>query len=180
MMVTDSSRDDWERRTVRRDATRRTEALQRSDRVRSHTNGLHLLMLSHYQNGKLYFEKRSNQLHFYIFRRKRKWCLNMEKLAFVMWVVAGMLLGSVFVSSEVKWVQGCTIHQSKINIAIWLSVIAKLPRLRIWINKINILWRFANLRPEVTSLGVILDSDVSFNSHISKVTKSSFFHLRNS
>ncbi|XP_030638844.1 uncharacterized protein LOC115819473 [Chanos chanos] len=32
---------------------------------------------------------------------------------------------------------------------------------------------------EVTSLGVILDSDLSFKPHISKVTKAAFFHLRN-
>ena len=35
------------------------------------------------------------------------------------------------------------------------------------------------IKSEVTSLGVILDSDLSFKSHISKVTKTSFFHLRN-
>lgn len=35
------------------------------------------------------------------------------------------------------------------------------------------------IKSEVTSLGVILDSELNFNSHINKVTKTSFFHLRN-
>ena len=35
------------------------------------------------------------------------------------------------------------------------------------------------IKSEVTSLGVILDSDLSFKSHINKVTKTSFFHLKN-
>ena len=35
------------------------------------------------------------------------------------------------------------------------------------------------IKPEVTSLGVVLDSDLNFNSHIKKVTKTAFFHLRN-
>ena len=35
------------------------------------------------------------------------------------------------------------------------------------------------VKPEVTSLGVILDSDLNFKSQINKVTKISFFHLRN-
>uniref|UniRef100_A0A672ZCU3 Reverse transcriptase domain-containing protein n=1 Tax=Sphaeramia orbicularis TaxID=375764 RepID=A0A672ZCU3_9TELE len=35
------------------------------------------------------------------------------------------------------------------------------------------------IKPEVTSLGVIIDSDLNFKSHIKKVTKTSFFHLRN-
>lgn len=36
------------------------------------------------------------------------------------------------------------------------------------------------IKPEVTSLGVIIDSDLNFNSHIRKVTKTSFYHLGNS
>ncbi|XP_049912330.1 uncharacterized protein LOC126397522 [Epinephelus moara] len=35
------------------------------------------------------------------------------------------------------------------------------------------------VKSEVTSLGVILDSDLNFKSHIKKVTKTAFFHLRN-
>ncbi|MCI5160354.1 MAG: hypothetical protein D3906_18395, partial [Candidatus Electrothrix sp. AUS1_2] len=35
------------------------------------------------------------------------------------------------------------------------------------------------IKSKVTSLGVILDSDLSFKSHINKVTKTSFFHLKN-
>ena len=35
------------------------------------------------------------------------------------------------------------------------------------------------IKPEVINLGVILDSDLNFNSHINKVTKTAFFHLRN-
>lgn len=35
------------------------------------------------------------------------------------------------------------------------------------------------IKSEVTSLGVILDSDLNFKSHINKVIKTSFFHLRN-
>ena len=35
------------------------------------------------------------------------------------------------------------------------------------------------IKPEVTSLGVIIDSDLNIKSHINKVTKTSFFHLRN-
>ena len=35
------------------------------------------------------------------------------------------------------------------------------------------------IKSEVTSLGVIIDSDLSFSSHINKVSKTSFFHLRN-
>ena len=34
-------------------------------------------------------------------------------------------------------------------------------------------------KSEVTSLGVVIDSDLNFNSHINKITKTSFFHLRN-
>src|SRR4029434_10733852 len=34
------------------------------------------------------------------------------------------------------------------------------------------------IKSEVTSLGVILDSDLSFKSHINKVTKTSFLHLK--
>ncbi len=35
------------------------------------------------------------------------------------------------------------------------------------------------IKSEVTSLGVILDSDLSFKSHINKVVRTSFFHLIN-
>ena len=41
-------------------------------------------------------------------------------------------------------------------------------------------WNLTTLiKSEATSLGVVLDSDLSFKSHINKVTKASFFHLRN-
>ena len=35
------------------------------------------------------------------------------------------------------------------------------------------------IKDKVTSLGVVLDSDLSFEPHINKITKSSFFRLRN-
>ena len=35
------------------------------------------------------------------------------------------------------------------------------------------------VKTEVTDLGVILDSDLNFNSHFNKVTRTAFLHLRN-
>lgn len=35
------------------------------------------------------------------------------------------------------------------------------------------------VKSEVMSLGIILDSDLHFKAHIKKVTKAAFFHLRN-
>lgn len=35
------------------------------------------------------------------------------------------------------------------------------------------------IKTQITNLRVILDSDLTFNSHFNKVIKTSFFHLRN-